>query len=137
MENLNIAYPFQDFDSLDGSPEEHKERFHQVNSEVLTTMLVNSVIHSLMLLPLWYTGSAISRYIVSSFDYLAASQIQARHEFLVATIGVTKEEILSYTVAYNLPIGMTVAVLTTSLLAVLTFLLYNYKVRGRGELKYF
>ena len=55
----------------------------------------------------------------------------------MATIGVTKEEILSYTVAYYLPIGMTVAVLTTSLLAVLTFLLYNYKVRGRGELKYF
>ena len=55
----------------------------------------------------------------------------------MATIGVTEEEILSYTVAYNLPIGMTVAVLTTSLLAVLTFLLYNYKVRGRGELIYF
>ena len=55
----------------------------------------------------------------------------------MATIGVTEEEILSYTVAYYLPIGMTVAVLTTSLLAVLTFLLYNYKVRGGGELKYF
>ena len=76
-------------------------------------------------------------YCLVIFIYLAASQILARHEFLVATIGVTDEEILSYTVAYYLPIGLTVAVLTTSLLAVLTFLLYNYRVRGGGELKYF
>ena len=57
MENLNIAYPFQDFDFLNGSAEEHKKRFQEVNSEVLWTMLVNSVIHGVMLLPLWYTGS--------------------------------------------------------------------------------
>ena len=55
----------------------------------------------------------------------------------MATIGVTEKETISYTMAYYLPIGMTVAVLTTSLLAVLTFLLYNFKVSGGGEGKYF
>ena len=56
MENLNIAYPFQDFDILHGSAEEHKKRFRNVNIEVLFTMFVNFLVHCLMLLPLWLTG---------------------------------------------------------------------------------
>ena len=56
MENLNIAYPFQDFDILHGSAEEHKKRFRNVNIEVLLTMFVNFLVHCLMLLPLWLTG---------------------------------------------------------------------------------
>ena len=43
------------------------------------------------------------------------------------TIGVKEEEIVSYRIAQYLPIVMTSAVVLTSLLAVLSFLLYNYK----------
>ena len=44
------------------------------------------------------------------------------------TIGVREEEIDSYNMAHSLPLGMTTAVVLTSLLGVASFLLYNYKV---------
>ena len=44
------------------------------------------------------------------------------------TIGVREEEIVSYNIAHYLPIVMTTAVVLTSLLAIASFLLYNYKV---------
>ena len=52
----------------------------------------------------------------------------ARHELLQKTIGVRKDEIDSFNIAYFLPIVMTTAVVLTSLLGVASFLLYNYKV---------
>ena len=52
----------------------------------------------------------------------------ARHELLQMTIGVREDEIVSYNMACYLPIGMTTAVVLTSLLGVASFLLYNYKV---------
>ena len=52
----------------------------------------------------------------------------ARHELLQMTIGVREDEIVSYNMAYYLPIVMTTAVVLTSLLGVASFLLYNYKV---------
>ena len=56
MENMNIPYPVEDFDVLNGTEREHRERFEKVNIEVLLTMVVNMLIHLLMLAPLWYTG---------------------------------------------------------------------------------
>ena len=56
-ENMTIAYPLEDFDVLNGSAREHRERFEKVNVEVLLTMLVNFLFHMLMLGPLWYTGN--------------------------------------------------------------------------------
>ena len=44
------------------------------------------------------------------------------------TIGVREDEIVSYDIAHSLPIGMTTAVVLSSLLGVASFLLYNYKV---------
>ena len=44
------------------------------------------------------------------------------------TIGVRDDETDSYNMAQNLPLGMTTAVVLTSLLGVASFLLYNYKV---------
>ena len=44
------------------------------------------------------------------------------------TIGVRDDEIVSYDIARSLPIGMTTAVVLSSLLGVASFLLYNYKV---------
>ena len=55
-ENINIAYPFQDFDFLNGSAGEHRKRFKEVNKEVILTMMVNLVFNILLLGPLWYTG---------------------------------------------------------------------------------
>ena len=55
-ENMTIANPFEDFDVLNGSAREHRERFEKVNIEVLMTMVVNFLINMLMLGPLWYTG---------------------------------------------------------------------------------
>ena len=52
----------------------------------------------------------------------------ARHELLQMTIGVRDDEIVSYDIAHSLPIGMTIAVVLSSLLGVASFLLYNYKV---------
>ena len=52
----------------------------------------------------------------------------SRHELLQMTIGVREDEIVSYNIAHSLPIGMTIAVVLSSLLGVASFLLYNYKV---------
>ena len=52
----------------------------------------------------------------------------SRHELLQMTIGVKDDEIVSYDIAHSLPIGMTTAVVLSSLLGVASFLLYNYKV---------
>ena len=57
MENLNIPYPVEDFDVLNGTEREHRERFEKVNTEVLLTMVVNMAIHLMMLTPLWFTGN--------------------------------------------------------------------------------
>ena len=57
MENMSISFPVEDFDVLNGTEGEHRERFEKVNTEVLLTMLVNMLIHLLMLAPLWYTGN--------------------------------------------------------------------------------
>jgi len=110
-ENMTISFPFEDFDVLNGSAREHRERFEKVNVEVLLTMLVNFLVHILMLGPLWYT----------------ASQVISRHKLLQETIGVREEEIVSYKVAQYLPIVMTSAVVLTPLFAFISFLLYNYK----------
>ena len=65
MENLNIPYPVEDFDVLNGTEREHRERFEKVNTEVLLTMVVNMAIHLMMLTPLWFTGNQeISKYIL-------------------------------------------------------------------------
>ena len=55
-ENMNIPYPVEDFDVLNGTEREHRERFEKVNTEVLVTMMVNMIIHLIMLAPLWSTG---------------------------------------------------------------------------------
>ena len=52
----------------------------------------------------------------------------SRHELLQMTIGVRDDEIVSYNMAQNLPMGMTTAVVMSSLLGVFSFILYNYKV---------
>ena len=59
---------------------------------------------------------------------VSASQVISRHELLQMTIGVRKDEIVSYNMAHSLPLGMTTAVVLSSLLGVASFLLYNYKV---------
>ena len=52
----------------------------------------------------------------------------SRHELLEMTIGVREDEIVSYNMAYYLPIVMTTSVVLTSLLGVASFLLYNNMV---------
>ena len=44
------------------------------------------------------------------------------------TVGVKDGKIVSYDMACSLPVGMTTAVVLSSLLGVTSFLLYNYKV---------
>ena len=51
----------------------------------------------------------------------------SRHKLLKATIGVQEAEMVSYSTAYYLPIIATTAVLVNSLLALTSFILYNYK----------
>ena len=77
-ENMSIAYPMEDFDVLNGSAREHRERFEKVNKEVLTTMIINCLINMLMLGPLWYTGNMrIGNIIkVSCFYFSLSSYLQ-------------------------------------------------------------
>ena len=56
LENTSIPVPFKDWDVESGNVKEHRQRFKEVVTEVLTTLVVNKLIGFLMLLPLICTG---------------------------------------------------------------------------------
>ena len=64
LENVNIPSVWQDWDVENGSIKDHKRRRNKVLLEMVLIMLVRSVFHALMVLPVILTGIYLS-YIIS------------------------------------------------------------------------
>ena len=56
IENMNIPYPYKDWDIEDLTVAEFKQKLRGVNIEMAWTYVVNFIIHILMFCPFWWTG---------------------------------------------------------------------------------
>ena len=56
LENTNVPTVFKDWEEDGGSVEEHKRRHRKVVTEMVIIMIIRTLIHGVMLVPLLYTG---------------------------------------------------------------------------------
>ena len=56
LENMNIPFPYRDWDTENLTVEELKQRLGEVNVEMAWTHVVNSIFNILMFCPFWWTG---------------------------------------------------------------------------------
>ena len=57
IENINYATPYTDWDEGDSTTIlEYKQRFRATVKEMAATLIVNSIITLIMMVPLWFTG---------------------------------------------------------------------------------
>ena len=56
LENMNFPQAFEDWDIMDGTIQDHKDRLDKVLKEVSVVMGVNFIFNLGMLVPLFYTG---------------------------------------------------------------------------------
>ena len=61
--SLNIASPFEDWDQGRFSVKEYRERHRQTNIEMTWSISVNIMFSTIMLFPLYYTGSETVEHI--------------------------------------------------------------------------
>ena len=131
LENINIPYPWQDFDLLRGGLEEYKARRGKVHREMFCVMVVNFMFNSLMLLPMVYTGNIYFNYVLHLCKpvHILAHKIHSRHDLLNLTIGPTDEEIISYNRIILLLALWVSLVVGFSVLEMIFYFLYSTKVR--------
>lgn len=110
--NMNLAFPYTDWDLGDYSTEHFKQRYKKVNKEMSWCMAINTSVSCLMTLPLMYTFY----------------KIRERHVFLTNLIGTKPEEDISMQNIELLIYTVSICVITFSLLEVLFYFLYQTKV---------
>ena len=110
--NMNLAFPYTDWDIGDYSIEHFKQRYRKVNKEMAWCMTINISVSCLMTLPLIYTFF----------------KIRERHNFLINLIGAKPEENISMQNIELLLYTISICLLTFSLLEVLFYFLYQTKV---------
>ena len=110
--NMNISFPYSDWDVGDHSIEQFKQRYKKVNKEMAWCMIFNISVNLLMTLPLIFTFI----------------KIRERHNFLVSLIGTKTEEDVSMQNIELLMYTVSICLVTFSLLEVLFYFLYQTKV---------
>ena len=58
LENINIPFPYKDWDTDNLTVDEFKQRQREVNIEMAWAYLVNFIFNILMLCPFWWTGKS-------------------------------------------------------------------------------
>ena len=56
IENVNIPFPYKDWDTENLTVAEFKQRLREVNIEMAWTYVVNFIFNMLMFCPFWWTG---------------------------------------------------------------------------------
>ena len=59
VQNIHCSFPYKDWDEDEGksaTKEEFRERFHNTETEMIWSQLLNIGVSIIMLLPLWFTG---------------------------------------------------------------------------------
>ena len=114
-----------------GRIEDHNRRRTRILVEMVSIMVVRSAFHALMVLPVIITGNDKLYHHVCNSGFLSpAKNVWRRHDLLERTIGVLPEEQLSHnnlTILYYMAVGL---VPTLSLMEILLYCLYQYKVNN-------
>ena len=59
VQNIHCSFPYKDWDEDEGksaTKEEFRERFHNTETEMIWSQLLNIGVSIIMLVPLWFTG---------------------------------------------------------------------------------
>ena len=62
VQNIHCSFPYKDWDEDEGksaTKEEFRERFHNTETEMIWSQLLNIGVSMIMLLPLWFTGQLL------------------------------------------------------------------------------
>ena len=73
LENLNIPYPYKDWDEGEDTLENRRTRYKNVNSEMAFCYFINVVISLIHLVPMLLTGLAINDLILYIMIYQMCS----------------------------------------------------------------
>ena len=57
LQNINYAFPYSDWDEGDHSVQEFRARFSATVREMMATLTINIITTTLMMMPLWYSGT--------------------------------------------------------------------------------
>ena len=63
LENINIPFPYKDWDTEKLTVPEFKQRLIEVNIEIAWTYVVNFIFNILMFCPFWWTGKIACTYL--------------------------------------------------------------------------
>ena len=63
IENMNIPFPYKDWDTENLTVAEFKQRLREVNIEMAWTYVVNFIFNILMFCPFWWTGKIAFKYL--------------------------------------------------------------------------
>ena len=123
LENVNIPTVWRDWDVDKGTHKDQKRRRTKVLLEMVLIMVVRSVFHALMILPVILTGyqSVDNNKHILIQDFLKAGNVWSRHELLENTVGVLPEEQISFD---NMTTLFYIAVVLVPILSVTEILLY-------------
>ena len=70
IENINIPFPYMDWDTENLTVVEFKQRLREVNTEMALTYIVNLTINILMFCPFWWTGKESRLKITEPYIFL-------------------------------------------------------------------
>ena len=57
VENINVPFPYKDWDTEDLTVAEFKEKLREVNIEMVWSYAITILVNMLMFVPFWWTGS--------------------------------------------------------------------------------
>ena len=66
LENLNLSFPYQDWDDGQYSLEQFQERHRSVTKEMAASFALTFVFSLVSMCPVWYTGDQILKMIIST-----------------------------------------------------------------------
>ena len=110
--NMNLAFPYTDWDVGHYSIEHFKQRYRKVTKEMIWCMIININVSLMMTLPLFYTFI----------------KIKERHNFLIALIGTKIEEDTSMKNIELLIYSVTLCLILFSIFEVSFYFFYHTKV---------
>ena len=97
LENINIPFPYKDWDTDNLTVAEFQQRLKEVNKEMAWTYFVNFTFNILMFFPFWWTGvNLLNLSSLQQYLFFSAHKIFERHQLLKETISTRQDENDSY-----------------------------------------
>ena len=143
-ENINIPFPFEDWDAGFGNASQHFERMKACKKEIKSLIIVNFLYNCILLVPIYILGNMntiviFMNYLRITLDsdpssnivyklFFTAIKISERHDILYETIGYLPEEQTSYEQVWIIANSSLVFVIFGTILEAILVIIYNEKV---------